>query len=62
MEVRRIRYCPFCQSDIEAEVEFLEDCVVQKCPECGEEVGRAGAFIVGLAPVGVSLKIKVVVK
>lgn len=46
MKVRRIKGCIFCHSEEPSSVEFTPDEVIQTCPRCGTELGRAGAFFV----------------
>ena len=62
MKVKRIKHCFFCEEDIEALAEFQENHIVQKCPKCGNELGRAGAFFTEPGSEGTKARVKVIVK
>ena len=59
MRIDKITYCLRCQQEIESLISFEVAEVVQSCPNCKKELGRAGTFFVH-NPQGIQGKIKII--
>lgn len=47
VEIRKLRYCPYCKRDVDSVACLLESSVRQTCGICGNILGEARVFAAG---------------
>ncbi len=60
MDVTKIKYCLKCERVIEPNIEFTEERVKQKCPNCDFVLGMAGAFMISEGYTDLKMKVNIV--